>query len=599
MTINGSTSSSAWTYKLETSESNVNISNNTSVVTVTAYLGRASSRSYIGGTWSGSITVNGSSQSMSGTIPYPTYIDGGAWYTLATKSFTVTHNDDGSKTVGISSNWAPEAGVVPSSASASGNMTLTTIARKSTVSCTNGNIGSNVIISISRKSSSFTHTLTYAFGNLSGTITTKTSSTSVSWTLPNSFYAQIPNANDGIGSITCTTYNGNTSIGSNSCSFRAYVTNANPIFTDFSYIDVGDVGEWDSSIITTDLTGDNSKIIKGYSYLKVETIGTVSSQKSATLSYYQIDNVKVNPSNPVYVRDYDKPTITMSVVDSRGNGTTVTKDISSNFINYFDITKGNISLTRNQGGVGETVTLNYNGTFWNENFGVVQNTIEATYKYKKTTDTTWTTGTTTINPTISNNNYSYSGIIAGDTTQHGFDIDDSYDIQVIVHDKLNGSTFSAILGTGKPAIAVYGNKVSLGDKYDTSLGGIQLWGDIYVNGGSINGYSTTERIVGKWLDGKNLYEITFYTNTSISPSGNYIFAHNISNIDFIKVKEAFVFDTGAKKGYSLPVTLYESHSSNDNLSVKVDSTNITFYMQTGWGSSWVKYVVLQYTKTTD
>lgn len=486
MTINGSTSSSAWTYKLETSESNVNVSNNTSVVTVTAYLGRASSRSYIGGTWSGSITVNGSSQSMSGTIPYPTYIDGGAWYTLATKTFTVTHNDDGSKTVGISSSWSPEAGVSPSSASASGSMTLTTIARKSTVSCTNGNIGSNVTISISRKSSSFTHTLTYAFGNLSGTIATKTSSTSISWTLPDTFYAQIPNSNEKTGTITCTTYNGNTSIGSNSCSFKAYVTNANPIFTDFSYIDAGDVGEWDSSIITTDLTGDNSKIIKGYSYLKAETVGTVSAQKNATLSYYQIDNVKVSPSAPVYVRDYDKSTIAMSVVDSRGNATIVTKDISSNFINYFDVTKGSINLTRSQGGVGEIVTLSYNGTFWNDNFGAVQNTIEATYKYKKTTDTTWTTGTTTINPTVSNNNYSYSGIIAGDTTQHGFDIDDSYDIQVIVHDKLNGGTFNTILGTGKPAIAVYGNKVALGDKYDTSLGGIQLWGDIYVNGNRIS-----------------------------------------------------------------------------------------------------------------
>lgn len=488
MTINGSTSSSAWTYKLETSESNVNVSNNTSVVTVTAYLGRASSRSYIGTTWSGKITVNGSTQNMSGTIPYKTYIDGGAWYTLATKSFTVTHNDDGSKTVSISSNWSPESGVVPSSASASGNMTLTTIARKSTVSCTNGNIGSNVTISISRKSSSFTHTLTYTFGNLSGTIATKTSSTSVSWTLPDTFYAQTPNSNEKTGTITCTTYNGNTSIGSNSCSFKAYVTNANPIFTDFSYIDVGDVGEWDSSIITTDLTGDNSKIIKGYSYLKAETIGTVSSQKSATLSYYQIDNVKVSPSTPVYVRDYDKSTIAMSVVDSRGNATIVTKDISANFINYFNITKGSINLTRSQGGVGESVTLNYNGTFWNENFGAVHNTINAIYRFKKTyeSESSWVTGTTTINPNVSGNDYSFNSLIAGDTQAHGFDTDESYDIEVIVWDKLIGVKFSAILGTGKPAIAVYGNKVSLGDKYDTSLGGIQLWGDIYVNGNRIS-----------------------------------------------------------------------------------------------------------------
>lgn len=96
----------------------------------------------------------------------------------------------------------------------SGTHTLTTIPRASSVSATAVNLGSATTVSISRASSSFTHTLTYSFGSATGTIATKTSSTSVSWTPPLSLANQIPSATSGTCTITCTTYNGSTSIGS-------------------------------------------------------------------------------------------------------------------------------------------------------------------------------------------------------------------------------------------------------------------------------------------------------------------------------------------------------------------------------------------------
>lgn len=46
----------------------------------------------------------------------------------------------------------------------------------------NVNMGSATKIAISRASSSFTHTLTYKFGSSTGTIVSKTTSTSASWT---------------------------------------------------------------------------------------------------------------------------------------------------------------------------------------------------------------------------------------------------------------------------------------------------------------------------------------------------------------------------------------------------------------------------------
>ena len=78
-------------------------------------------------------------------------------------------------------------------------------------------MGSAGTISINRASSAFTHTLTYSFGNTNGTIATKTTATSVSWTPALSLASQIPNAISGTCTITCTTYNGNTNIGSKTC----------------------------------------------------------------------------------------------------------------------------------------------------------------------------------------------------------------------------------------------------------------------------------------------------------------------------------------------------------------------------------------------
>lgn len=124
MTINGSTSSSGWTYKLEVTETSTSIQNRTSTIQVKTYLGRASSQSYLGGRYSNSVSITGAStQTQSGTISYPTYINGGAWLQLKTFTFTVP-NTGNPTTVTISSSLSSND-FFPRSASASGTMQLT------------------------------------------------------------------------------------------------------------------------------------------------------------------------------------------------------------------------------------------------------------------------------------------------------------------------------------------------------------------------------------------------------------------------------------------------------------------------------------------
>lgn len=126
MTINGSTNMSGWTYKVEATETGYNIQNRTSTIEVKTYLGRASSQSYLGGNYSNSVGITGATtQTKSGNIPYPTYINAGAWLLLKTFTFTVP-NTGNPTTVTINSTMS-SSDFVPSYASASGSMQLTVL----------------------------------------------------------------------------------------------------------------------------------------------------------------------------------------------------------------------------------------------------------------------------------------------------------------------------------------------------------------------------------------------------------------------------------------------------------------------------------------
>lgn len=137
----------------------------------------------------------------------------GAPWTLS----NIAGNADGTKSVSIAANFqcftAAGNGGSGWSVNSSQTVTLKTIPRTSSVSMPATTMGSAGTISITRASSSFTHTLLYSFGNTSGTIATKTSSTSVSWTPPTSLATQIPNSTSGTCTLTCYTYNGNTLVG--------------------------------------------------------------------------------------------------------------------------------------------------------------------------------------------------------------------------------------------------------------------------------------------------------------------------------------------------------------------------------------------------
>ena len=317
--------------------------------------------------------------------------------TFASAPLKIAHTPDGSKSFTISgfSGWIYASGNTYASAQ---TFTLPTIPRASSVSCSTANIGSNATITINRASTSFTHTLTYSFGSLSGTIATKTSSTNVSWTIPTTFYGQIPNDRSGTGTITCQTYNGSTLIGSKSTPFTATVneSESKPTLNPTAV---------DSNSATTALTGNSSKFIKYYSNASVAT--GAKARNSATLTSQKITcGAKSITSASGTINAVESGTFTFSATDSRGYPTTQT--LNKTLIEYIKLT---CSLNAGAPTTAGVATLKISGNYWDGTFGKVANTLTVQYRYKTQGGSygSWTT----VSATKSNNTYNATATISG------------------------------------------------------------------------------------------------------------------------------------------------------------------------------------------
>ena len=253
------------------------------------------------------------------------------------------------------------------------------------------------------------------------------------------------------------TLNNGTSIGNTTTQSIGVINNANPIFTDFDFVDINP--------ITTAVTSNNQSIVGGVSTLQITipTTKKATALKGASIVSYIISDKAIDYSTSEIkktIPQYNSSKIIVSAVDTRGNTTTVQKTITD-FIVYSPIainqTSATISRTNN---IDEETKISFEGTFWNSNFGKADNSLSVTYKYRlKGSSNAYTTGVTTITPTISNNSFSVTNkAILGDTN-NGFDVSKSYEIIVEVSDKLSVNEIDYTLNPGKNAIEIVGNEV--------------------------------------------------------------------------------------------------------------------------------------------
>lgn len=261
---------------------------------------------------------------------YPTWETSGEEYTLASGSSTISHNADGTKTLPIFCTFSPNNGL-HGTITVSASLSLTTIPRSSFVSVSAGVIGSSVTISINRQSSSFKHTVRYAWAGKSGTIATNVD-TSTSWTIPLDFANDIPNSASGIGTVYVDTYSGSTKTGTQSTTFTASVpANVKPTFTGVSLSDLNGAAQ--------NLIPKSDTFIQVISNIKVAFNGAVGSYGSSITGYYaeiigKNQSTSSNGGSLGIMNYHGTIKIRASVSDSRGRWSD-TKEVSVTVLEYF------------------------------------------------------------------------------------------------------------------------------------------------------------------------------------------------------------------------------------------------------------------------
>lgn len=198
---------------LDVSEISYSIADNTSKVRI-IWKSTQSGTSYNGFTRTAYYyySVNGGSE-IGKTVSYT--LPQNSTKTIVDTTLTVPHEPDGSGTIKVRT-WMDtdiSAGVIQKD---SGTITLTTIPRKSTLSASNGELEKAQTLKATRKSDRFTHTLTWTCGAHKGTIATKSSAVTWTFTPSKELSKEAPYGSKVCCSFKLTTYNGSNTVGSDS-----------------------------------------------------------------------------------------------------------------------------------------------------------------------------------------------------------------------------------------------------------------------------------------------------------------------------------------------------------------------------------------------
>lgn len=419
-------------YRIIVAENSYSVANNTSNVTVKVQAWRTNSGYETYGTGTCYVNIDGTTYSQ--TISSSQKITYNSYTQLFSKSLTINHDANGSKALYVSS-YIDHSRF--DSTSQGFTVDLTNIPRGATItnapnfndtqnptitySNTAGNsvsslqacislTGSNDDISyrnIPINGTSYTFNLTEAERNILREATTTSSSRTVSFHIKS-------------------VINGSTFYTSKAVTFS--IVNANPTFN---------VAYLDTNSTTTAITNNNQQIIQNKSTLRIN-ITNATALKYATLSTASINvngavtTQSINGSSLTFnvgtINVANNLTVPVTVTDSRGNSTTTNLTIQ---ILEWSLPSAIITLERESHFYTSTnLTVNADYSSLNN-----KNTITIQYQIKKTTDANYGSLTT-----ISDN----------DQTTFNADNTYSWNVRVILTDKIGSTTYNLLLYKGIP-----------------------------------------------------------------------------------------------------------------------------------------------------
>lgn len=483
--------------------------------------------------------------------------DGHTTTTLKSGSNTITHNSDGKKSISYSFSVSSiSASYLPGSASNSGSMTLTTIPRQANISAApNFNDEENPTITYSNPAGNNVTSLdacislTGAKDDVPYRAISKTGTT-YTFELTEAERNTLRNACTDANTRTVIFYI-KTVIGGNTfystVSKTLTIVNANPTIT---------ASAKDTKEASLALTGDESKIIKGFNAVYVSMAATA--YKGATITNkYITNNGKTYDIVAGTINNVENGTFTYYAQDSRGN--TVTKEVSLTMLDYINLTS-NLTAEMTVDGV---ITGNVRGNYFNSTFGTVANTLDIEYRYKVLNGSygAWTAATATL----SGNTYS------ADITITGLSYKSKYVLQARAVDKLATKNSNEVTLACLPVFDWSGDDfnfnvpITIQDNplvdYVIEQGSDNEWAYRKWASGLLEAWRVTNSTTNLTID--IAYGSRKYTSTTLSTSGG---ASQFKTIEDISASG--VSGTGL-----LTYTIYSATVSNGTVNVKVWVSN--------------------------
>lgn len=317
-------------YRIVVEEGDYNILTNSSPTTVIVQAWRTNTGYETWGSGYCYVNINGSPYSQKITTSQKlTYL---SYTEIFRRTIDIPHNDDGSKTLWISSYIEHD---VITSESQGFEVVLTTIPRASTPSITGDLLlGSEITIDTNRVSDNFKHCLYFSWGSqISNKFIEGEVDGSTTWTIPKDLADHIPNGTSGTLFIICETYKDGSLIGTKTINATVEVPNTeefNPIISEIALSEAIDglfakyeayIQNQSKAYCTIAADGAYSSQIASY---KAVVNGTIYNEKDFTTDF-----LKLAGTNSVAV----------TVTDTRGRTATLTREFEVSAYDGPTITK--------------------------------------------------------------------------------------------------------------------------------------------------------------------------------------------------------------------------------------------------------------------
>lgn len=499
----GTVSAGAWSnFYVEVTLKSQNASANTSVVHYKMYLVGKSGYGFYDAyhTGTASLTANGSTVASKSGIDFNT--QGGRTQVLAEGDSTVKHGTDGQGNFNFSG--AFNAKSIGYSGKVSGNYKLPPLASSASFSLSPSRAqpGETVTIHISGKSGQV-YTVRYGMWGDEANIATKTSNSTVTWTVPTDWTTKyLKNMNETYGTIFVDTYQGSAKIGTQSQRLEIYIPEGNaPVIT---------------KMVTAEMNMAKANAVGATPYYQtlsdIKATATISTDPGAQLASVtmEMDGERYtgNPVTFTQVSESGQRTIKVTATDTRGRTTTK-----------------NYTVTIEPYSLPSILSLSAARDTSNERIGKA--TIKAKHTKIGTTDKNGMSVTVSIAESGSSsysqvykatsNVESYSQTV---TVGTALDAYKSYSVKVEVADKffrntalatLSTATMTMVLGADKPAVGI--------GKLPEIEAGLDVKGKLLVNGQEIGS-------IPKLTEGSNY----FYTDSGFMICwGSILLEYNQNN----------------------------------------------------------------------